>query len=146
MTDAQIEVLIKAFRSVTMNSDTQRQAVSDMLAQIILSKVSKDSTEIPKAETYVVPVTMAGNVIIYLTDTGTLAGNAVFASVTAVMPFVNDSTRSYTYGWSVSPDLKTLTVNTKVSPAIGMLLGVPTNVAIGTTVNVTVVGTFIPSA
>lgn len=100
----------------------------------------------PKLRTYsiAVPASGAGNVTIYLTDTGLVGGAAVFAAVNSIIPIVNDSTKNYTYGWTLSGDRKTLVVNVKYVPnvvvALVTVLGLPTNVPDGTTVSVTVAG------
>lgn len=88
----------------------------------------------------------AGNVIFYLTDNGASNGNALFSSVKAVIPIINDASVNYTYGWVVSADRKTLTINAKASAGINVallsltLLGVPGNVANGTVVSCIVAG------
>jgi len=90
--------------------------------------------------------TTAGNAVFYLTSDKTINGTALFGSVTSVTPIVNDAAVNYTYGWTVSPDKKTLTVNTRSSAGINVallsltLLGVPANVANGTAVTVLVKG------
>lgn len=88
----------------------------------------------------------AGNVVFYLTDNGLVGGNALFTNVDYVNPLVNDSTINYSYGWTISGDKKTLTVNTKAALGINVallsltLLGVPSNVANGIVVTCVVVG------
>lgn len=91
-------------------------------------------------------VTSAGNSIYYLTSDGTPTGSALFTSVTFASPFVNDSTKNYTYGWNYNSSTKALTVNTKTSENIVVnalnitVLGAPANVPVGTTVSVLVRG------
>lgn len=90
--------------------------------------------------------TTSGNVIFYLTDNGLISGNALFTNVTYVNPFVNNSANNYTYSWTLSVDKKTLTVNAKISSQTAVALigltvvGLPSNVANGTTVYVLVKG------
>lgn len=91
----------------------------------------------------------SGNVVFYLTSDKTSTGTALFTSTpNIVIPIVNDSGKNYTYGWTISGDFKTLTVNTKAvgtSNALLNLLGgllpvltPPVNVANGTVVYVNV--------
>lgn len=100
----------------------------------------------PKIVTLSGTVSSAGNVIFYLTDNGAAGGNALFTNVDYVNPIVNDSSVNYSYGWTLSGDKKTLTVNTKAAVGINVallsltLLGVPSNVANGTAVTCVVVG------
>jgi hypothetical protein len=88
----------------------------------------------------------AGNVVFYLTTDGTSTGTALYTNVNYVLPVVNDSTTNYTYGWTISTDKKTLTINVKATPALAIsllgltLLGVPANASNGTSVNCLVVG------
>lgn len=99
-----------------------------------------------KTETFAATVTSAGNAIVYLTDNGLVSGNALYTNVNYVLPLVNDSNVNYTYGYTVSGDKKTLTVNVKSTPAISIallsltLLGVPANAANGTALTILVVG------
>lgn len=86
----------------------------------------------------------AGNVVFYLTNDKTSTGTALYSSMPTVIPIVNDASTNYTYGWTLSPDFKTLTVNVKTSSALNIaalgitVLGVPANVANGTAVRVTI--------
>lgn len=88
----------------------------------------------------------AGNVIFYLTNDKTSTGTALYSTVNYVNPVVNDSTTNYTYGWSYNAGTKALTVNVKQATGINValvgltLLGVPANVANGTSVQVLVKG------
>ena len=88
--------------------------------------------------------TTSGNVTFYLTSDKTSSGAALFSSAPAIVPIINDSDNNYSYEWTLSGDFKTLTVNCKVSSGINVallgltLLGAPTNVANGTSVNVLV--------
>lgn len=90
--------------------------------------------------------TTSGNAIFYLTSDGTSTGTALYTNITYVQPVVNDATLNYTYGWIISVDKKTLTINTKVSTGINIallgltLLGTPANVPNGTIVSVLVKG------
>ncbi len=89
----------------------------------------------------------AGNAVFYLTSDKTSTGTALYANaITFVAPIINDATTNYTYGWTVSPDRKVLTVNTKAATGlyVGLLgltlLSAPANTANGTTVVVGVKG------
>jgi len=89
----------------------------------------------------------AGNVIFYLTSDGTSTGTALFTTVSYANPFVNDSVVNYSYGWTYNATTKALTVNVKSAAGLYIsllnlsLLGVPANVANGTSVSVLVKGT-----
>jgi len=84
----------------------------------------------------------AGNVIFYLTSDKTASGTALYSNVTYVNPIVNDAAINYTYGWTISGDKKTLTVNVKAATGLYVallnltLLGTPANVANGVSVSV----------
>lgn len=86
----------------------------------------------------------SGNVTFYLTSDKTSSGTALFSSNPAIVPIINNSDDNYSYEWTLSGDFKTLTVNCKVSSGINVallgltLLGAPTNVPNGTTVNILV--------
>lgn len=91
--------------------------------------------------------TVGGVATIYLTDTGTLAGNALFANVPlAVQPQANDSSTTYTWSWAISADRKTLTLTVKKSatPTLSLLginiLAAPAAVPDGTVIYALVVG------
>lgn len=91
-------------------------------------------------------VTSAGNAIFYLTSDKTSTGTALYTNLNFVAPIVNDSVSNYTYGWSYNSTTKALTVNVKASPALNVaamgltVLGIPANVANGTSVQVLVKG------
>ena len=101
---------------------------------------------IPKEFVGTANVTSAGNAVFYLTNDGTSGGTATFTSIQIVSPIINDSTLNYTYGWSYNATTKALTVNAKVSTGINVallnltLLGIPANVANGTSISVLVKG------
>lgn len=85
-----------------------------------------------------------GNAVFYLTSDKTASGTALFTVDPLVFPIVNDATQNYTYGWTLSGDKKTLTVNVKSSAGINVslvsltLLGAPVNVPAGTQVQILV--------
>lgn len=87
----------------------------------------------------------AGNAVFYLTSDKTSGGTALYANDPNVIPIVNDAANNYTYGWTLSGDKKTLTVNVKVSQStyialLGInLLGIPANAANGVVVQVTTI-------
>jgi hypothetical protein len=83
----------------------------------------------------------AGDAVFYLTKDGTSTGTAIYPNaVNFVSPRVNDATTQYLYGWTLSPDRKTLTV--KVNKTTAFLLGIiqVTGAANGVSVNVLVKG------
>lgn len=88
----------------------------------------------------------SGQVVFYLTSDKTSTGTALYSTVDAVIPIVNDATQNYTYGWSYNSTTKALTITTRVSSGIYVsllnltLLGAPTVAANGTTVYVAVKG------
>ncbi len=88
----------------------------------------------------------AGNSVFYLTSDKTSTGTALYTTVTYVNPIVNDSNVNYSYSWSYNAGTKALTVNTKAAVGLNValvgltLLGVPSNVANGTSVQVFVKG------
>lgn len=90
-------------------------------------------------------VTTGGNVVFYLTDDGTSGGNLLFPNnIDFMKGEINNSTTNYNYGYTLSNSNKTLTVNVQNSSATTILgisvLGVPSNAASGTTVNILVTG------
>lgn len=89
----------------------------------------------------------AGQVIFYLTNDRTSTGTALYSSVTYVNPVVNDVGANYVYGWTISPDKKTLTLSAKSAVPTGVIavlgisvLGAPVNVANGVSVSILVKG------
>lgn len=88
----------------------------------------------------------SGNAVFYLTSDKTASGTALYTNILTVQPIVNDAALNYTYSWTISSDKKTLTVNVKAAVGLNVslvgltLLGVPSNVANGTVVNVLVKG------
>jgi hypothetical protein len=86
----------------------------------------------------------AGSSVFYLTSDKTATGTALYSTINAVNPIVNDSASNYTYGWTISTDKKTLTVTTKSNTTgLAGLLNVllpASAVANGTVVNVVVKG------
>jgi len=88
----------------------------------------------------------AGQVIFYLTSDKTINGTALYSSVNAVLPLINDADNNYTYAWTVSLDKKTLIITCKKSPQIFVplvgltLIGIPVNIVNGTNVQVFVNG------
>lgn len=87
-----------------------------------------------------------GNAVFYLTSDKTLSGTALFTNINSIQPIVNDASLNYSYGWTISGDKKTLTINVKVATGINIgilgltLLGIPANVPVSTIVNVLVKG------
>lgn len=95
----------------------------------------------------------AGVATFYLTDDGTAGGKAIFRNVykPSTNFWVDDANAPYMFGgWALSGDKKTLTINVKQSAGIVIallgltLLGVPTNAANGTEVNLSIWGDFAP--
>lgn len=86
----------------------------------------------------------AGTSVYYLTSDKTSSGTALYTTIDAVIPIVNDPTTNYTYGWSYNSGTKALTVTTKYSPGLVVgiltLLGLPQNAPNGTNVQVVVTG------
>lgn len=88
----------------------------------------------------------AGNAVFYLTNNHTSGGTALYTNVSYINPIINDPTLNYSYGWTVSADKKTLTVNARAAVGINValvgltLLGVPSNVPNGTKIYVLVKG------
>lgn len=84
-----------------------------------------------------------GTVVVYLTDDGTVNGNALFTNNVFpqfLNPWVNDAVNSYQFGgYTLSSDKKTLTLTVnKIGLSIGVL--VFTSAANGVTVNLSIVG------
>lgn len=84
---------------------------------------------------------------VYLTDTGTAGGNALFGTgVLSVQPVVNDASTVYPIAWTLSGDRKTLTVtlNKAATPLLSLLginiLAAPTASPSGTLAQVLVTG------
>ncbi len=86
----------------------------------------------------------AGQAVFYLTSDKTSGGTALYTTIDAVIPIINDATQNYTYGWSYNAGTKALTVTAKTNlTAVISLLTVvlgPTNVANGVPVQVVVKG------
>ena len=118
--------------------------------------VSSNSLTISSGNTVVIPdynsytntaTTTTGVATFYLTSDKTSSGTALYTSVNSIIPMINDANGNYSYGWTVSGDLKTLTITAKIAaatniPLLGLsLLAPPANVADGTSVIVLVKGT-----
>jgi hypothetical protein len=74
-------------------------------------------------------VTLAGGSgvgVCYLTDDGTATGNALFTLVTNIDFQVNGTSMFPGYGWTISPDLKTLTITASQQSFTGItVVGIP---------------------
>ncbi len=86
----------------------------------------------------------AGQAVFYITSDKTSSGTALYSTIDAVIPLVNDASQNYTYGWSYNSTTKALTVTCKtnltaVIALLTVILG-PTNAPNGTNINVTVKG------
>lgn len=99
------------------------------------------------ADYYNTATTTSGTATFYLTDNKLSTGTALYSQINYVNPLVNNVNGNYTFGWTVSPDLKTLTVqsrvatNTAVIALIGIsVLGSTVQVPNGTTIQVLVKG------
>lgn len=99
------------------------------------------------ADYYNSATTTSGTATFYLTDNKLSTGTALYSQINYVNPLVNNVNGNYTFGWTVSPDLKTLTVqsrvatNTAVIALIGIsVLGSTVQVPNGTTIQVLVKG------
>lgn len=99
------------------------------------------------ADYYNSATTTSGTATFYLTNNKLSSGTALYSQINYVNPLVNNVNGNYTFGWTVSPDLKTLTVqsrvatNTAVIALIGIsVLGSTVQVPNGTTIQVLVKG------
>lgn len=86
----------------------------------------------------------AGVATFYLTSDKTSSGTALYSTIDAVIPIINDVTQNYTYGWSYNSTTKALTVTAKTNlTAVISLLTVvlgPTVVPNGASIQVVVKG------
>lgn len=88
----------------------------------------------------------AGVAIFYLTNDKTSTGTALYTNINYVNPIVNNADLNYSYGWAYNSTTKALTVTTKAAVGLNIsllgltLLGVPSPVANGTSVQILVKG------
>lgn len=113
----------------------------------VLSNNGTASSWITNSSTYYNTVAIAGGAgasVYYVTSDKTSSGTALYTTIDAVIPIVNDATTNYTYGWSYNAGTKALTVTTKYSPGLVVgaltLLGLPQNAPNGTSVQVIILG------
>lgn len=115
--------------------------------QISISSGNTITLPIPAISDYYNTANVAagsGQVVFYLTSDKTSTGTALYSTIDAVIPIINDVTQNYTYGWSYNSGTKALTVTartnlTAVVALVTVLLG-PSNVANGTSVQILVKG------
>jgi hypothetical protein len=117
----------------------------------ILKEMREQSYKYPKLYSKISPVVgTQGQVKFFMTADGTETGTALFSAIADVQPQVNDITTLYTFGWSISANLKVLTVNVRRSatPLLSLLginiLAAPSIAPAGTNVGVLVSGYLTP--
>lgn len=91
--------------------------------------------------------TTGGAATFYLTHNKLSSGTALYNQINHISPIVNNANAYYTFGWTISGDNKTLTINSKVATntAVLTLLGIAvtgaaTTVPNGTNIQVLVKG------
>lgn len=126
-------------------AEATTRAAADAIRTIMFGADGK-AVQNPREYAHTLATNASGVAVFYLTDTGLASGNALFTSIRSVQPQVNDGTTIYGFGWTISADMKTLTMTVRKSatPVLSLLglniLAAPALAPAGTLVNVFVAG------